>query len=624
MKEEEKLTEGIDYSVEVGGQWVFTANYHLKRGYCCQSGCQNCPYGNGPPGARLRQVFDYHIGSKHHFHSYAPGPGYMDWATQPDPFRRYQGAAINQLAKIPPGASPSYQEVLSGKSLVSPVRLDAQSLSQLFNDSLALSAWKSYQGNKWALRVNPSSGNLHPTEGYMISGPIPGLLEQASVCHYIPKEHALEIRATIPAQLWQEISGRIPEGSLFIALSSIHWREAWKYGERAFRYCQHDVGHALAALGISAATLGWSLRLLDVLSTEDLSILLGLPLLQHDEIEEPDCLLLVTPHRAVNGGEYNDPAAVFSEEIIKGFQGFSWLGNANRLSPSHEKWPMIDDVSLASRKIRTVASWPEDPAHSPDLEKPEENERADVLSIRKIIHQRRSAVDFDGKSAISVEAFYGFLNRTSDTLDSGARKDLFKMIPWEPQVHLAVFIHRVTGLDPGLYFYVRHPSYTSDLRTAMKPEFLWEKPDSCPSNLSFFKLLGGDIRSVAKTVSCNQDIAADGCFSLGMIAHFENPLREKGPYFYRRLFWETGIVGQVLYLEAESIGIRATGIGCFFDDAMHELLGIQDLRFQSLYHFTVGYPVEDTRLTSLPAYSDVVLRTKESDESTRQVKTILS
>jgi len=58
----------------------------------------------------------------------------------------------------------------------------------------------------------------------------------------------------------------------------------------------------------------------------------------------------------------------------------------------------------------------------------------------------------------------------------------------------------------------------------------------------------------------------------------------------------------VLYLEAEAAGIGATGIGCFVDDATHEILNLTDRRYQTIYHFTVGAPVEDTRLTSLPGY----------------------
>lgn len=63
-----------------------------------------------------------------------------------------------------------------------------------------------------------------------------------------------------------------------------------------------------------------------------------------------------------------------------------------------------------------------------------------------------------------------------------------------------------------------------------------------------------------------QDIAGDGCFSLGMVARFEPSLREKSAWMYPRLFWETGVLGQVLYLEAHAVGISATGIGCYFDD----------------------------------------------------------
>lgn len=38
-----QLREGEDYYLE-GGAMVFTAAYHLKRGYCCESDCRHCPY----------------------------------------------------------------------------------------------------------------------------------------------------------------------------------------------------------------------------------------------------------------------------------------------------------------------------------------------------------------------------------------------------------------------------------------------------------------------------------------------------------------------------------------------------------------------------------------------------
>ena len=109
--------------------------------------------------------------------------------------------------------------------------------------------------------------------------------------------------------------------------------------------------------------------------------------------------------------------------------------------------------------------------------------------------------------------------------------------------------------------------------------------------------------STSGQVSCHQDIAADGAFSLGMIADFGDTVRANGAWWYRRLFWEAGMLGQVLYLEAEAAGVRGTGIGCYFDDAFHDLLGLKTDRFQDLYHFTLGGPVEDTRLQSHPPYA---------------------
>ncbi len=117
-----------------------------------------------------------------------------------------------------------------------------------------------------------------------------------------------------------------------------------------------------------------------------------------------------------------------------------------------------------------------------------------------------------------------------------------------------------------------------------------------PKQLPLYHLYSGDCRQIAKTISCHQPIASDSAFSLGMVAEFGETI-EAAPWLYRRLFWECGLIGQVLYLEAEAAGIRGTGIGCYFDDSVHEILGFKDDKFQSLYHFTVGKPLEDSTAT---------------------------
>ena len=207
----------------------------------------------------------------------------------------------------------------------------------------------------------------------------------------------------------------------------------------------------------------------------------------------------------------------------------------------------------------------------------------------------------DGQTRIDRDLFYRMLHKTV----ASPGQIPFSALPWTPHIHLAIFVHRVDGLAPGLYMLVRDRTQRSGLEAACPRTSTWERPPGCPEDLDLWCLSQADTRHTARAVSCTQDIASDGCFSLGMIAEFEAPLRRHGAWFYPRLFWEAGAIGQVLYLEAEAAGLRSTGIGCYFDDAMHDVLGLEDTTYQDLYHFTVGGALDDARLTTLPAYPDV-------------------
>ncbi len=542
----------------------------------------------------------YHQRTKHHFDRYARSLGYLDWATQPDPFRRFEGAPLFPLPFSRGDSAAAYDDLfLAGQ--ISPQPVNLNTLAALFEFSLAISAWKEFKGSRWALRINPSSGNLHPTEGYLVVGAGTGLHDRPAVYHYAPKEHALERRAELSEADWKQWMRPFPPGTFLAGLTSIHWREAWKYGERAYRYCQHDAGHALAALSLSAAIQGWGARALPLVSDPRINNLLGLdrePDFDGTEREHPDLLLAIVPRSVLTGKPSPDDSpqsAALDPEVLTVISEGAWTGRANLLSASHVDWPIIDEVAEACGKHEA------DGPSSFDSESPS----ADPLSFSprrlpatRIIRQRRSAVDFDGSTSMSAEQFFLMMDRAMPRYDHP---------PWTALgpptcMHLALFVHRVMGLEPGLYFLVRTPRVQGQLRQAMNPKFAWEKPADCPSSIPLYGLAAGDVRAIASSVSCHQDIAGESCFSLGMIAEFQGPLQRYGAWFYRRLFWETGVIGQILYLEAEAAGLRATGIGCFFDDAVHQLLGFKDTTFQSLYHFTVGGPIEDSRLTTLPPY----------------------
>jgi SagB-type dehydrogenase family enzyme len=550
----------------------------------------------------LATTLAYHERTKHHPGRYARSIGHMDWATQPDPFRRFAGAPLLSLDLVPAGDQPRYEPAFFLGS-IPPAQLDRRWVSQLFHDSLALSAWKQAGDARWSLRVNPSSGNLHPTEGYLIAGPVEGLTQTPAVYHYAPHEHALERRADLPDDAWAAVARQLPPRSVLVGLTSIHWRESWKYGERAFRYCHHDVGHAIGALAVAAAGLGWEARLLEGVTDGDLARLLGVDGQDGPEAENVDALLALSPQDAAFPLD-RQRAFTLSDVVSAPVQ---WLGAPNRLSPDHRQhWPVIDEVAEATRKTEPLAAsfW-----EAPTLVNHSLTAGDSPLPLRPIVRQRRSAVALDARTGLTREAFFQILLKTIP----GKGQIPFTTLPWHPRIDLLLFVHRVDGVLPGLYALLRDPARQDTLQRRMTPGLAWTSPPGCPASLPLFLLEAGDARRVAAQTSCGQEIAADGVFAAAMLAEYRAPLETMGPWFYRRLHWEAGVVGQQLYLEAEASGIRATGIGCFFDDLTHRTFDLTGDDFQVVYHFTMGGAVDDVRLQTLPPYQH--LETREAPAS---------
>ena len=245
-------------------------------------------------------------------------------------------------------ALPYWQLYVADNMVPAPLSVD--SISLFFRYALSLTAWKRFQETTWSLRANPSSGNLHPTEGYALLPPLDAIHDRPGVYHYASKEHGLERRADLDPSVWAALTAAFPEGSFLVGLSSIHWREAWKYGERAFRYCQHDVGHALGTMRFAAAALGWKLRLLDRVGAA-VSQLLGLDR-EADyagaEREHPELVALVVREKWAS-----DRGLCLSKELISQVATSRWYGTANVLSPEHGvDWPVIDQVAAAATNPR--------------------------------------------------------------------------------------------------------------------------------------------------------------------------------------------------------------------------------------------------------------------------------
>ena len=518
----------------------------------------------------LQMVYTYHNNTKHSQKRYARSLGYMDWATQPNPYRTYSDTKKTQFPLSFENKTLEYSQIFNQERenrLSAPLCIEA--LSQFFQFSLGLAAIKEYGDQSWALRCNASSGNLQPSEAYIISKDIQGV--EDGLHHYSPQEHELELLSSAKGKL------SLPVDSFLICLSSIVWREAWKYGERSWRYTQLDCGHALKALEISALILGWKIEVLNTKDSE-LQNLIGFDQITRyvpEERELPDMLLKVS--LADNSNNESINITKIRESLQEKFEG-----KANQLSQDWHKWDILEEI--------------EDATLSDDLDtKKYTNDKYEVNPYRE--------TSFLSKDIVLKRRSAQIMNKDNCTITKKEFETIIGSVKSNSSaIHLVIFVHSVEDIESGLYILVRNSEHKIQLQSLFKECFLWEKIDTNAGEL--YKLEENDCKFISKAISCNQDIASDGAFTLGMLAEFSNQLEKYGASRYKQLYWDCGAVGQQLYLETTTLQLSATGIGCFLDDILHDTLGLKTNHFQSLYHFTVGRGLVDSRLSTKKPYKN--------------------
>ena len=370
--------------------------------------------------------------------------------------------------------------------------------------------------------MNPSSGNLHPTEAHLILPEITGF--DSGVYHYSPYYHALEKRAKLPDSVPGVLNRHFGTHGFLVGLTSIFWRESWKYGERAFRYCNHDVGHALAAMSISANLMGWKMVYLNTLSDENISIALGLGKTKWHEVEaeHPDAMCFIYPADAAvsttpktNGESIPHIPRSLPDEFITAMRDVEFTGEPNKLSDEQIRWDIIYMVAeMTGKKTTTEESFQ---LETGDFKQSAESK----FDAARIIRKRRSGVDYDpSRSFMEKKRFLSILDKTISRENHAP----FDLRLQEPMINLLIFVHQVTGLEPGLYGFIRNPTHLEMFKQEFHSNFKWEQ---VVEDFPLYLLEKNDYRGTGMNVSCDQEIGGYGAFSLGMLARFSDVLEKR-------------------------------------------------------------------------------------------------
>jgi len=469
----------------------------------------------------------------------------------PAPFRHYEGVPVLDLPADPPSPETPALDVLQGFCGTTPAHDGPTFLSQLLFYCASISASKLVPstGYRYALRVNPSSGNLHPTEFHFVTR---GLKEWPDgLYHYRPSSHMSEQRAL--GDLEMNLAGS--SAPITFILTSIAWREAWKYRDRAYRYCLHDIGHAWQALALAARAIGCDAFAVGHFPDDDVA-----HLCRFHEDEWP-MLIVELRGESISLRETAPVREPNRREIV-------WYGGeANQLSKEKTAYTQIEDIyeatKLSSNRSASHISVVEPAplgAGTTKLPPPDSSTR----TFGEVVRMRRSALDFvGGVQSMSLRQLSAILAAASQPLLADFAAARF--------IQLYLYAHRVRGLESGLYR-------------------LW------PKRTELEQMKSGDQRVAAAGLSLGQDLAGNACVAFSMIGDLDRAARAHGDRGYRYVHFEAGAIGHRLYLAAEALGLGATGIGAFYDEEVHRHLNLAPEQGRVVYHFAIGYPVPDYRL----------------------------
>ena len=246
-----------------------------------------------------------------------------------------------------------------------------------------------------------------------------------------------------------------------------------------------------------------------------------------------------------------------------------WFGGqANLLSKETIAQPLIDSIHFATKQRssgNSCASFAETaPSGSGEIELPPP--ASSTRSFGEVARMRRSALDFlGGMQSMSWAELSTILAVAAQPLAADFAGTRF--------IQLYLYAHRVGGLLPGVYRF-------------------W------PECAELQRVQSGDQRVAAAALSLGQDLAGNACVAFSMIGDLDRAAGTYGDRGYRYVHFEAGAIGQRLYLAAEALGLGATGIGAYYDDEVHRHLNLTTKQGQVVYHFAIGYPIPDPRISA--------------------------
>ena len=505
----------------------------------------------------IKYALEYHQETKHSEVSIRSSNHYLDWDNKPKPFKFYTSLSSEALPVDFPIPSLNVITMKDTDQILSSTdtKINIKLLSSLLFFSSGITRQIKFPYGNYFMRAAPATGALYPIELYIVTENIDGL--KAGVYHFCPGQFALtKLREGDHRLLLFEASGydKVTKSSPFtLILTSIAWRNAWKYQARSYRHWFWDSGVITANLIATAMSFGLNTKLIIGFVDKIVNEMLCLD-------GEKEASIVLAPIGI--GLSQQEPKKVenltrFIPDIvpISRIKEFEYpqiwkLHDASSLDSNDEVREWVHSILMMQENKET---------QNVDLRLPSKSlSRIPVISqkLSDVILLRGSTRKFSRNSITFVQ-----LSNILYSLTKSIHSDF---VDKKSIIDVYFIANAVTDIDKGAYFFNRKEN-TIDLLKA-----------NVHRNMSGYLCL-------------EQSLFSDASAVFYMMTNLRSVLDRVGNRGYRLSQFESGILAGRIYLSAYNQSLGASG-STFYDDAVTEFFSPHAKDKDAMIAVGIGIP----------------------------------
>ncbi|HLI46183.1 MAG TPA: SagB/ThcOx family dehydrogenase [Geobacterales bacterium] len=510
-------------------------------------------------------AFHFHESTKHSYLSVRTDRYYLDWSNFPYFFKIYEDVQSVELPKEFPKPREKALDAASSKSKVNKDNINLNTIAELLYFTAGISRITNFGNEKYYFRVAPATGALYSTELYLFNCDLQDL--EAGVYHFDPYNFRLNVlRKGDYRKILSEISNEqdISQAPISIVLTSLGWRNVWKYRKRSYRHWFWDSGAMTANLLAVANAEGLEYKIVTGFVDEQLNKLLGLD-------GKKECALSII---AIGPREY------VSQNYATDFKEIN-----HRVKPLSKKEVEYEEIynlhyNSSLKDIKELKEWKSNAAKPL---KYEHSQLKDFANLRfsdddsdelwKVILRRGSTRRFS-REPISLLALSKILEKAMSPLNADFLGDSANSL-----IDIFLIANDVEDLESGAYHYDKERRVVEVLKK-------------------------GKFRNLASYLCLEQELAGDASVVFFLMTDLKKVLEKYGNRGYRLCNYEAGIRAGMIYLAAYSLNLGATGL-TFYDDDVIDFFSPHAKDRQNMLVVAVGIPAYKAKMGKI--YTDLGL-----------------